>query len=71
MERSETMSVKKSWFLKSWSTEKSLSLTCAWMDLTVMKTEAKIRYLLSLCQPAHSIDTDVEQSTYSMMAHQK
>jgi hypothetical protein len=41
------------------------------MDLTVMKTEAKIRYLLSLCQPAHSIDTDVEQSTYSMMAHQK
>ena len=43
VERRETIKVKKSWFLNSSPTLKAFSATCACIDLTVMKIEAKTR----------------------------
>ena len=45
VDMSDTMSVKKNWFLKRSDTVNSFSDTCFWIDLTVMKMDAKTRYL--------------------------
>ncbi len=45
VDSSETMRVKKTWFLKSSAMVNFFWAICDWMDLTVMKTDAKTRYL--------------------------
>ena len=42
----ETMRVKKIEFVKSSEIVNFPSESCSWTDLTVIKTEAKVRYLL-------------------------
>jgi hypothetical protein len=46
VESSETMSVKKMEFVKSSESVNSPSESCSCTDLTVMKTEANVRYLV-------------------------
>lgn len=46
VERRDTIKVKNSWFLKRSATLKVLFLTSVWMEMTVMKIDANMRYTM-------------------------